>query len=294
VNYIEENESQKNQPSYFFEKINDCENLLKNNQRIILFLDYDGTLVYFKNHPSMVQASSDLIHVLNRLISKKSIEIVIITGRSLNQIKSQLPIRGLHFAANHGLIIELAKGTTQIVKEAKKIKSQVKKIKNEVKGLFSKQENIFIEDKTYSLAFHYRAAPKEKVPSLKNKFIKIVSKNDDNSIDLIEGDNVIEARPKGWNKANAVKFFLNSFNHDTVLYPIYIGDDTTDEDAFQFFNDEGLTIYVKNDSSLQSYASYWVKNPSEVLQFLKVLEHSISSTKRNIFSNKEHERKVSG
>ncbi len=294
MNYIKGNKLHQNQPNYLFEKLNEREDLLKNNQRVILFLDYDGTLVDFKNHPSMVHTSSNLLHVLNRLVSIESIEVVIITGRSLSQIKSQLPLRGLHFAANHGLIIELANGKTQIVKEAKKIKPQLKKIKKEAIALSSKQENIFVEDKTYSLAFHYRAAPKEKVSSLKNKFIKIVSKNDDdNLIDLIEGDEVIEARPKRWNKANAVKFFLDTFDQDISCFPIYIGDDTTDEDAFQFFNNEELTIYVKNDSSLQSDASYWVKNPNEVLGFLNELERSISSTKQNSFVNYKHEKKVS-
>lgn len=285
---IRKNKKQKNQPIYLHEEENDYENLLKNNENFILFLDYDGTLVDFRNHPLKVHASSDLLNVLNKLISIKRFEVVIITGRPLNQIKNQLPLRGLHFAANHGLIIQLSNGTKQIVKEAKKIKPHLKKIKKEVDTLFSKNENITIEDKTYSLAFHYRTVPAEKVPFLKNKFIKIVSKNNyNNSIELIDGDKVIEARPAGWNKANAVEFFLNKFNQDNLFYPLYIGDDTTDEDAFQFFKDNALTIYVKNDSNLNSYASYWVKNPDEVFQFLKILEHSAPTKKQKLYINKQ-------
>lgn len=84
---IRKNKKQKNQPIYLHEEENDYENLLKNNENFILFLDYDGTLVDFRNHPLKVHASSDLLNVLNKLISIKRFEVVIITGRPLNQIK---------------------------------------------------------------------------------------------------------------------------------------------------------------------------------------------------------------
>jgi len=51
------------------------------------------------------------------------------------------------------------------------------------------------------------------------------------------------------------------------MIPVYIGDDTTDEDAFTSLKGKGLTIFVGKPG--QTSAQYYLKNYREVQTFLK-------------------------
>ena len=94
------------------------------------------------------------------------------------------------------------------------------------------------------------------MPYLKNKEIM-----------LTYGKKVLELRPPvKWNKGSAVLWILSKFKKSKIL-PIYIGDDITDEDAFESINRIGLTFYVGITKS--TCASYKLKNVDEVYQLLK-------------------------
>jgi len=79
---------------------------------------------------------------------------------------------------------------------------------------------------------------------------------------------VLEYRPKGWHKGNAVTFILALFAFPCSPLPVYIGDDATDEDAFRSLNDYGVTIKVSPQIPYRSVAHYHLNSPSEVHQFL--------------------------
>jgi trehalose 6-phosphate phosphatase len=102
------------------------------------------------------------------------------------------------------------------------------------------------------------------------KIVKTVG--NDKSLELMHGEKVVEIRPKGWNKGKAVELIYINYASKNVL-PVYIGDDTTDEDAFQVIGNQGISIFVKNDSNRSTIANYWLKNPDDVLKFLKSIEH---------------------
>jgi trehalose-phosphatase len=147
--------------------------------------------------------------------------------------------------------------------------------------MYKNRKEIIIEDKTYSLAFHYRLLPENKVQPLIEHIEDITKKIDQqNQIQLIYGAKVIELRAQGWNKGKAIDLLLNE-NHSTEdILPIYIGDDTTDEDAFKQIKKQGITIYVKNNDYKKTNAEYFVYNPEEVHFFLQSL-NTIQSKKLN-------------
>ncbi|KAL5073546.1 hypothetical protein RYX36_012530 [Vicia faba] len=92
---------------------------------------------------------------------------------------------------------------------------------------------------------------------------------------LTHGRKVLEVRPViNWDKGKAVTFLLESLglnNCDDVL-PIYIGDDRTDEDAFKVLREgnKGYGILVSS-APKESNAIYSLRDPSEVMEFLKSL-----------------------
>lgn len=88
------------------------------------------------------------------------------------------------------------------------------------------------------------------------------------ALEILYGKKVVEVRPIGINKGNALRTFLAAASPMTL--PIYIGDDQTDEEAFQFLDGRGITILVA-DRPRPTAAHYLLSNPREVLRFLASL-----------------------
>ncbi len=261
----------KTNTSYLFDYKKTVLNQIKNSNLTFLFLDFDGTLVNFKTDPQKVKINGKVQKIIQYFQDNKKFEVVLITGRKLKDIKEKVNIKKINFAAVHGLHLQFQDGTEKIIKKAIRIETQLNEIKKEAEKLFSDKNGVFLEDKKFTVAFHYRAVSKQKRSQLKNKFLSLVEKYNFGNIETIEGDNVIEVRPTKWNKGDAVKVYLKRKSNTNSIFPIYIGDDTTDEDAFQYLNQKGLTIYVKNDSNLKTNASYWIKNPEDVIRFLSMI-----------------------
>jgi len=262
-------------PDYLFaDSLQINQKILKSNS-IILFLDYDGTLVSFKDRPSEITTPEIIKKILRQLIKNPKIMVVIVTGRSMNDIKKLLNVRGLSFIALHGLQIETISGFRFTWKKADQARLLVKKIKESIKGDLEK--GAFIEDKELTVVLHYRLLRVNKIQHVLHKFKKAVYNNDrEKTFEIINGIKVIEARPKGWNKGKAIELFLTKHTKKKKMLPIYIGDDVTDEDAFKSLGKRGISIYVSNQSKRKTVAQYRVKNPDEVFFFLQSLSQVIS------------------
>lgn len=260
----------KSMPKYLFDELNVILELIKESDCILLFLDYDGTLVSFRSRPKDVKTPEHVKQALTYLCKKQEFSIFIITGRSLGEIKNLVDIRGINYAALHGLIIEFSDGTKKYWNPPQSDLILIENIIKDAQIYFKNESGVLIEDKNYSVAFHYRMVPKDRKDELIELFLNLVRKIDTSEkLDLLRGAEVIEVRPNNWNKGKAVEFILEKFISNYKVLPIYIGDDKTDEDAFHYLTNKGITIYVKNENCRETEASYWVDNPQKVLEFLK-------------------------
>jgi trehalose 6-phosphate phosphatase len=256
--------------NYIKDYLKEIFNLFSKADNIILFLDYDGTLVSFRDNPSDVKTPNHVLKNIQKLVLNRKLRVVIISGRTLSELKSLLNIDGLSYAALHGIQIELSNGNNFFWKKADEIKPLLMMIKKRVLKEFRDNKDVTIEDKRNTLAFHYRRLSECDIEDAVEKFIEIVRYIDtENSLDLVHGAKVAEIRPKGWNKGKAVKWILNNLRVSGNTIPVYLGDDITDEDAFQYIGKNGVTIYVENNSSRSTSAQYRAKNPEDVLRFLK-------------------------
>lgn len=236
---------------------------------IHLFLDYDGTLTTFSDDPRKAYPSKRLLSTLKKLISTPEISTAIISGRRLSQLQSMLNLDGITYAGLHGLKIQYHSGKSFVWDRAALLEPKLTDIKSELHKAFHHIEGILLEDKKAALGLHYRKYNGD--PALiVNRFQKVVNKYL-NGLEIIQGNQILEVRPKGWHKGKAVKlirdeFSRGNYSQDQVL-TIYIGDDRTDEDAFKYIK-EGITICVLNDRSKDTGAQYYCLNPKEVLSFL--------------------------
>ena len=93
----------------------------------------------------------------------------------------------------------------------------------------------------------------------------------------INGKKVYELLPDiDWHKGKAVLWLLETLELERgKAFPIFIGDDRTDEDAFSALEKRGVGILVSEQPQVTA-ASYWLNNPEEVERFLRALIENVS------------------
>ncbi|HUM00529.1 MAG TPA: trehalose-phosphatase, partial [Mycobacterium sp.] len=127
---------------------------------------------------------------------------------------------------------------------------------------------ILIEDKGPALACHYRLATPADAAAAR-KAVAAAAHNHQRlavPITLVYGHAVAELRPSHCNKGTAVRALLAA--HGRSALPVYIGDDQTDEEAFEALPAEAITIRVAASRS-RTHARYRVREPREVQHFLR-------------------------
>lgn len=259
---------------YLVNKWNKIKNNLK-DKYIFLFLDYDGTLTSISETPEKATIPVKAKMLLERLSKNPKFKIAIISGRVLRDVKNKVGLKNIIYAGNHGLELEGPKIRFKApIPEG--YKSILNQIKNRLKKKLSQVKGAFVEDKCFSLSLHYRLVDKKDIPKVKIIFHEIVILfKIQNKIRTKSGKMVFEIRPPiNWDKGKAVLWLLarqcfSLRNKKQKIFPIYIGDDVTDEDAFKVLRNKGLTIFVGRPKT--SYAEYFLKDTKEVIRFLKNL-----------------------
>jgi trehalose-phosphatase len=241
-----------------------------------LFLDYDGTLAPFKEHPSMAKMPVSTRRILNSL--KRFLPIYIVSGRSLSDIKEMVNIKDIFYIGNHGFQILTPDKNLYIPPKAKKLLPFIEELILTCKSYLGKVEGIFIEEKDFSFSIHYRACKKKEEILVKKIIEDVILKSLKNKeLQMLSGKKVFEIRPSiEWNKGVAVLWILERYAPKDCL-PIYIGDDTTDEDAFLLIK-KGLTILVAEREDQKTNAKYYLKGTEDVQRFLKILLKFCQST----------------
>lgn len=253
---------------YLFDQIEKVLGRLRSAECIFFFLDYDGTLTPIVPHPEDANLSKEMRDILLELKKDPRTFLAIISGRSLKNIQDRVGLKGIYYVGNHGLeIFEPKKGVKRLF--PKKVVRELREIRDRLNNPLREIEGIVIEDKGCILAIHYRNVDLRRVPPILMA-IKQEIKNSMVPLCLGSGKYVFEVRPKSTvNKGTAVLTLLDQTDQDGVL-PLYIGDDQTDEDAFRVSKKRGITIFVGSPSL--SSAQYYVKDSSEVYQFLKIAQ----------------------
>lgn len=219
----------------------------------LLLLDYDGTLVHHTISPAKALPTEEVIATLESLQKKKNTTTFIITGRSYEDIKSLFRNFNIHVIAEHGNYFALTI----------ECKNEILKIMNE---LCTDCTGSFIEQKIFSIAWHYRNAIQGEVGV--RKLIRLLQPlASANNLAIIEGNKIVEVMNQGGGKGIAVRELINNRNYDFVLA---IGDDTTDETMFEELknNTNAITIKVGTGASA---AKYTISSPEEVIRLLNRL-----------------------
>lgn len=233
------------------------------SKRLIL-LDYDGTLVGFKKQIDSASPDQELIELLDKFIADNKNNTTIISGRKHQTLENWFGTKDLNLVAEHGA------WTKERHSNWKQKEGLSDFWKEEVRQLMDdfcdRTPGSFIEEKSYSLVWHYRKVQKGLGPLRANNLM-------DNlryiipgyGLQLLNGDKVVEVKQSEVNKGKAALSLLEKENYDFILA---IGDDYTDEDIFKVLPHEAVTIKVGNQ---MSSARFSLKGHEEVRTFLRSL-----------------------
>lgn len=254
-----------------WESLDKITTLLKKSPTKILMLDFDGTLTPIVKSSEKVKLKVETKNSLETLSRKKGFYLAIISGRSLKDLKGKVALKKIIYAGNHGLEGEIynKKFLYPVTKEVFKVMQVIKK---DLETLVDKFDGVFIKDKKLTQSLHFRMLARKHLPLFKTTFNKIIKPYKTvGSVSVTAGKKVFDIRPKVmWNKGDFAKLVIKEIAKETKTTPfaIYIGDDVTDEDAFQTLEapKSGVTIRVGGQG--QSSAKYYLKNTKEVFKFL--------------------------
>jgi trehalose 6-phosphate phosphatase len=234
-------------------------------QNLILFLDYDGTLAPIAATPDLAFCPPEAQTAIMRLRDLPKVSPVIISGRSLEDIREKVGVPNIIYVGNHGLEIGNPAGTHKKKLSAGRQKEYVE-IGEALKASLEGIPGILFEDKGPILTIHFRNAPPEYLPRIHQVLDEALAQWQERW-KIAYGKMVFEIRPKvDFDKGKAVKEILRTSPTGGAL-PIYLGDDQTDQGAFREIKGKGITVFV-GDRQLAPGTDYYLKDSSEVVEFL--------------------------
>jgi alpha,alpha-trehalase len=233
-----------------------------------VFLDYDGTLTPIVEDPKEATLPDKTRKVIRRLA--KYYSVAVISGRDLGDVQEMVGIDNIAYAGSHGFDIAGPGGKYRNQEMGEPFLPTIERAEQELREAVRDIPGARIEHKRFAVTVHYRQVKDAHIDRLKQRFDRILSHYPE--LRKSTGKKVVELRPNiDWDKGRALFYLLEALYTDrSRVVPLYIGDDTTDEDAFRAIGDGGITIVVGREKR-QTAAHYMLRDPNEVAQFLQEL-----------------------
>jgi trehalose 6-phosphate synthase/phosphatase len=239
--------------------------------RLLLFLDYDGTLVPIARTPDEARPDAALLGLLESLTRVPAIRTVVLSGRSLASLQSMLPVPGLILAGTYGAEIQMPGRGALTRVEPENIRPTIEQVQSAWAGLIASRSGFFLEDKGLAVALHARfAGPAEAdfvLPRAQAQAEQIISSD---RFRLLGGDRFLEVAPVMAHKGRTVEWLLDHEALSEAL-PVYFGDDDKDEEAFNVIRQRGGIAIVVGQRQLSSQATERLPSPGAVREWLQFL-----------------------
>jgi trehalose-phosphatase len=248
-----------------FDAANEVGERIRQAPRRLLCLDFDGTLAEFVGDPAEARLSPQTERALRALAGRDSVALAIISGRERTDLHLRVGIPGLIYAGNHGLDIG-GPGYVFVEPTAASRSEELRELADVLTAKLERIEGAFVEYKGLTISVHYRQVAESDCDEVR-RVVHATLAATSHPFVLGAGDQVYEIRPRvNWNKGSAVTWIRQQLGKPDAL-PIYVGDDTTDEDAFAVMRDDGIAVKV--GTGTETAARYSLEDPAEVRKFLE-------------------------
>lgn len=242
---------------------------LRMGGRLILFLDYDGTLVPIARVPEEAQPDAALLSLLTDLSHTPAIQTIILSGRPLSFFQVMWPISGLILAGTYGVEIRRDGKVTMRGIEPAQVRLTILRVKAEWERLTDGRSGFLLEDKGLALALHARwAEPSEAGLVLETARAAATLLLPGQHFRVLGGDRFLEVAPATAHKGQAVEWLIDRMCAPGAL-PVYFGDDDKDEEAFAVIHRRGGLSIGVGPRTMLTHAVERVPSPEIVREWLR-------------------------
>jgi trehalose-phosphatase len=229
--------------------------------RLVLFLDFDGTITPLRPKPDDVKLKQSTRLVLRRLARHPSVTLCFVSGRPRVDLKNLVKVSGALYVGLHGWERDAGKRSTiaapHVLRRARRL------LVVRLAGL----PHVKVGDKGPCFDVHYHGATDATIRKAR-AIVYGVFRSLRGHARILKGRDVWEFLPREFEgKGAAVRDLLAEI--PSPVLPVYVGDDTTDEFGFGAVPN-GITIRVGKPR--RTRARYELRNPEEVISFLQKLE----------------------
>jgi len=238
---------------------------------LLLLLDIDGTLTPIAATPAAAVVSEPARQALDELTHASGVHVAIVTGRSVDDARRLVGVRGAWYVGNHGLEVAAPGEEPVVADEVAQFGHPVQVAAARLAQLVRAVPGTILENKRWSLSVHYRLAERDALPELGHRVRKIARELE---LDVTGGKEVLELRPPvRINKGTAAIELagrLGALDHGASI--LCAGDDETDEDMLRAVRGRARTsVTVAVEPVLHARptsAEFFVGSPNEMLELL--------------------------
>lgn len=254
------------------------EKRIQKAKRLALMFDFDGTISPIVPKPEDAYLPAASRRLLKRLNSQWP--VCIITGRSLAVIREKVGVPNFIYGASHGL--EWSFGNQRHERPVpRKVLAALARVRTFVRKLKARHPKLLLERRRFAVTFHYHLVPRAELPrleeGLKQLFAFLYSAR---RLKILWDKKTIDIVPNlQWTKGHIARHILVRLDKQKGLkhLSLYIGDASTDEDAFRALKN-GITIRVGKKKG--SAAKYYFKSRKQVDEFLSWLSSLVPGERR--------------
>jgi trehalose-phosphatase len=229
---------------------------LGNGGHLLLLADYDGTLTPIVADPDDARLPGAVRNHLRLLTQNARVHLAVVSGRDVADLRERVGVSEAIYAGCHGLDIE---GPTLRFRhpEAEAQQDVLDAITRELSLRAPTLPGMRVEAKRFGLAVHYRHVASDQVRRVEIELARAL-KQGGSRIRIFPGSKAIEIQPQvAWSKGDGLLWVRDALAR-AVAAPItalYLGDDWTDERAFEALGSQALTVRIGSDvpASIASY-----------------------------------------
>ncbi|RJR48581.1 MAG: trehalose-phosphatase [Desulfobacteraceae bacterium] len=248
------------------------------NRRLLVSLDYDGTLTPIVERPEKAVLSPEMRRTVSELADLCT--VAVITGRDLSEVKRLVGLGKIYYAGSHGFDIS-GPGDRHVLQMGTEFLPLLDHAQEALHEMLGSIPGMLIERKRFSVTVHFRLVEKDRLREIEES-VDLVLRNHQ-GLRKARGKKIFELQPGvDWHKGKALMWLMDALdmNRDNVL-PLFIGDDATDEHVFEALLGCGVGIIVRDDAAaeghLQSAAQYAIENQQQVEPFLEMIIETLRS-----------------
>lgn len=211
------------------------------------------------DRPDAIDVPPTLADLFARLADRLQGRVAVVSGRSLADLDHHLPAQGIAKSGSHGVELRTDSGTRDVVPDPALANARAA-----LRQFATGARGVLVEDKPAGVALHYRLAPQceEEARDLVARLARATG------LAVQHGHMVAELRPAGFDKGQAVRALMAQAPFAGAR-PVFVGDDLTDEHAFEAVRAMGGAGVLVRESRATA-AEYFLPSVAAVREFLEL------------------------